>query len=127
MNIPEELRYTDEHEWVKLDGDIATVGITDHAQDQLGDIVFVELPSTSDSIEAQGIFGQVEAVKTVSDLFSPLTGSIVEVNEELEAHPEYVNEDAYGSGWMIKIQIDNAGAYEDLLTAKAYQDLIGEE
>ena len=127
MNIPEELRYTDEHEWVKLDGDIATVGITDHAQDQLGDIVFVELPSRSDSIEAQGIFGQVEAVKTVSDLFSPLTGSIVEVNEELEAHPEYVNEDAYGSGWMIKIQIDNAGAYEDLLTAKAYQDLIGEE
>jgi glycine cleavage system H protein len=127
MNIPEELRYTDEHEWVKLDGDIATVGITDHAQDQLGDIVFVELPSTSVSIEAQGIFGQVEAVKTVSDLFSPLTGSIVEVNEELEAHPEYVNEDAYGSGWMIKIQIDNAGAYEDLLTAKAYQDLIGEE
>lgn len=127
MNIPEELRYTDEHEWVRLDGDIATVGITDYAQDQLGDIVFVELPSTSDSVDAHGIFGQVEAVKTVSDLFSPMAGSIVEVNEELEAHPEYVNEDSYGNGWMIKIQINDAGAYENLLTAKAYQDLIGEE
>ena len=127
MNIPEKLRYTNEHEWVRLEGEVAVVGITDYAQDQLGDIVFVELSEVGESIESTSVFGTVEAVKTVSDLFSPLTGEITEVNTELEAHPEYVNEDAYGNGWMIKIKLSNSDEYEGLLTAKGYLDLIGEK
>ena len=127
MNIPEELRYTSEHEWIRLEGDTAVVGITDYAQDQLGDIVFVELPEAGDSTESSGVFGTVEAVKTVSDLFSPLTGDITEVNTGLEAHPEYVNEDPYGNGWMIKIKLGNPDEYEGLLSAGGYLDLIGEE
>ena len=127
MNIPQDLRYTNEHEWIRLEGEIAVVGITDYAQDQLGDIVFVELPAASDPLEAMGVFGTVEAVKTVYDLFSPLSGEIVDVNAELESHPEYVNEDPYGNGWMIKIQMADASASDELLTAQAYIDLIGEE
>ena len=127
MNIPEELRYTSEHEWIRLEGDTAVVGITDYAQDQLGDIVFVEIPEAGDSTESSGVFGTVEAVKTVSDLFSPLTGDITEVNTGLEAHPEYVNEDPYGNGWMIKIKLGNPDEYEGLLSAGGYLDLIGEE
>ena len=126
MQIPEELKYTVEHEWVRIEGDVATIGITDYAQDQLGDIVFVELPEAGDSCEAMGVFGTVEAVKTVADLFSPMSGEIAEVNADLEGHPEYVNEDPYGKGWMIKLTLTNPENAGELLTAQAYKDLIGE-
>ena len=126
MLIPEELRYTSEHEWVRLEGDVVTIGITDYAQDQLGDIVFIELPEVDDVIESTGVFGSVEAVKTVSDLYVPIAGKVSAVNTELETHPEYVNEAPYGEGWMIKIQVDNPDEYESLLTAQGYRELIGE-
>ncbi|MBI4552927.1 MAG: glycine cleavage system protein GcvH [Candidatus Latescibacteria bacterium] len=125
MLIPDDLRYTTEHEWVRLDGDIATVGITDYAQEQLGDIVFVELPAAGTPVESMRIFGAVEAVKTVADLFSPVTGAVIAVNEQLEAHPEYVNTDPYETGWMIKIRVTTASEFDGLLTAQAYQKLIG--
>ena len=127
MHIPEELRYTSEHEWIRLEGDRAVMGITDYAQDQLGDIVFVELPDVGDAVETMGAFGTVEAVKTVSDLFSPLAGEISDVNIELESHPEYVNEDPYGIGWMIELKMVNPDQYDGLLTAQGYLNLIGEE
>lgn len=126
MHIPEELRYTNEHEWVRLEGDLAVVGITDYAQDQLGDIVFVELPGIGNPIETMGVFGTVEAVKTVSDLFAPMAGEVAAVNTELEAHPEYINEEPYGKGWMIKVKVSEPAAYGDLLTAQGYKELIGE-
>jgi len=127
VHIPEELRYTSEHEWVRLEGDRAVLGITAYAQDQLGDIVFVELPEIGDLVDANGVFGTVEAVKTVSDLFSPLAGEITDVNTGLESHPEYVNEDPYGNGWMIKLKMVNPDQYDGLLTPQGYLDLIGEE
>ena len=126
MSIPAELRYSEEHEWVRLDGRTATIGITDHAQTQLGDIVFVELPSDGDTVDAGGEFGTVEAVKTVSSLFSPMAGTIIELNTELETRPDAVNEDPYGDGWMIKIEVADVAEFNALLTSDAYKDFIGE-
>ncbi len=126
MSIPAELRYSEEHEWVRLDGRTATIGITDHAQTQLGDIVFVELPSDGDSVDVGGEFGTVEAVKTVSSLFSPMAGTIIELNTELETRPEAVNEDPYGDGWMIKIEVADVAEFNALLTSDAYKDFVGE-
>lgn len=124
MNIPQELKYTKDHEWIKVDGDIATIGITEFAQKELGDIVYVEVETVGETIEAGAVFGSVEAVKTVSDLFMPITGEILEFNEELNASPELVNESPYESGWMIKVRIE-AGSEEELLDAAAYTELIG--
>lgn len=125
MNIPAELKYTKDHEWVKIDGDIATVGITDFAQGELGDIVYVEVDTLDETLEREAIFGTVEAVKTVSDLFSPLSGEIIEFNESLEDEPEKVNSDPYGDGWMVKIKFSDASELDDLLNAAAYKEIIG--
>ena len=125
MNIPAELKYTKDHEWVKIDGDIATVGITDFAQGELGDIVYVEVDTLDETLDREAIFGTVEAVKTVSDLFSPLSGEIVEFNEGLEDEPEKVNSDPYGEGWMVKIKYSNASELDDLLSDAAYKEIIG--
>ena len=124
MNFLEELKYTKDHEWVKIDGDIATIGITEFAQKELGDIVFVEVETVGETIEIGEVFGTVEAVKTVSDLFMPLTGEITEFNEELEGSPELVNEDPYGAGWMIKVKFEG-DLPSDLLSAQAYSELVG--
>jgi glycine cleavage system H protein len=124
MNIPQNLRYTKDHEWVSIDGNIATVGITDFAQGELGDIVYVDISSKGKSLGAEEIFGTVEAVKTVSDLFLPLAGTVTEINPALEAQPELVNSDPYGEGWMIKMTIDNIDATDALLTADAYTALV---
>ncbi|MGG8496355.1 glycine cleavage system protein GcvH [Tenacibaculum sp. TC6] len=124
MNIPSELKYTKDHEWVKVEGDIATVGITDFAQKELGDIVYVDVDTVDETVEVEEVFGSVEAVKTVSDLFMPLSGEVIEFNEELEDEPELVNSDPYGKGWMIKVKISDESQLEDLLSAEAYQDLI---
>jgi glycine cleavage system H protein len=126
MNLPEELKYTKDHEWIRLDGKIATVGITEFAQRELGDIVYVEIETEGESVEEGEVFGTVEAVKTVSDLFMPLTGTVSEVNEELESEPELVNSDPYGKGWMIKIEIENEADIDKLLSAKEYADIIGQ-
>lgn len=125
MTIPENLRYSEEHEWVLLDGDTATIGITDHAQEQLGDIVFVELPESGATISFMGIFGTVEAVKTVSDLFSPMGGAVQEINANLESDPESVNHDPYGAGWMIKVKVSDRTEYEKLMTADGYRQFVG--
>ena len=125
MNVPEELKYTKDHEWVKIEGDIATIGITDFAQGELGDIVYVEVETLDDTLEADAVFGSVEAVKTVSDLFMPLTGEVIAFNEALEDTPETVNEDPYGEGWIIKITAPVPGDLDDLLDAKAYHELVG--
>jgi len=125
MNIPAELKYTKDHEWVKIDGDIATVGITDFAQGELGDIVYVEVDTLDETLDREAIFGTVEAVKTVSDLFSPLSGEIVEFNEGLEDEPEKVNSDPYGEGWMVKIKFTDASELDDLLSDAAYKEIIG--
>ncbi|GAB2499414.1 glycine cleavage system protein GcvH [Algoriphagus taiwanensis] len=125
MNFPEELKYTKDHEWVKIEGDIATIGITDFAQKELGDIVYVEVETIGDTIEAGEVFGTVEAVKTVSDLFMPVTGEVLEFNEELESSPELVNESPYESGWMVKVKI-SGDLPSDLMDAAAYAELIGE-
>ena len=125
MNIPAELKYTKDHEWVKIDGDIATVGITDFAQGELGDIVYVEVDTLDETLEREAIFGTVEAVKTVSDLFSPLSGEIIEFNEALEDEPEKVNSDPYGDGWMVKIKFSDASEVEELLNDAAYKEIIG--
>jgi glycine cleavage system H protein len=124
MNFPDTLRYTKDHEWVKLEGNTATVGITEFAQSELGDIVYVDIDSAGKAMTAEEIFGTVEAVKTVSDLFLPLTGTITEVNPELANQPELVNSDPYGQGWMIKMTVDSATDFEQLLTAEAYQKLV---
>ena len=124
MNTPNNLKYTKDHEWVKIDGDIATVGITDYAQDQLGDIVFVDIQTMGETLEREEIFGAIEAVKTVADAFMPLSGEIIEVNEELEAEPQAVNSDPYGKGWMIKIKISNPAEVEELLDADGYLALF---
>lgn len=120
MNTPEDLRYSTEHEWVRLEGDVATIGITDFAQSELGDIVFVELPSEGDTVAEMGVFGAVEAVKTVSDLYSPMGGTVTEVNDDLEDNPEAVNQDPYGDGWMIRLKVDDAGVFTSLMTAADY-------
>lgn len=125
MNIPSDLKYTKDHEWIKIDGDIAVVGITDFAQSELGDIVYVEVETVGEELELEEVFGTVEAVKTVSDLFLPLTGEIIAFNETLEDDPELVNNDPYGEGWMVKIKFTDAAQIESLLTADAYKDLIG--
>jgi len=125
MNIPSELKYTKDHEWIKIDGDIATVGITDFAQGELGDIVYVEVETVDETLDQEEVFGTVEAVKTVSDLFLPLSGEIVEFNESLEDEPEKVNKDPYGDGWMVKIKISDTSQIEDLLSADDYKELIG--
>lgn len=125
MNVPESLKYTEDHEWIKIEGDTATVGITDFAQSELGDIVYVEIETQGEEIEKGEVFGTVEAVKTVSDLFMPISGEVIEVNEVLEDAPETVNEDPYEKGWMIKIKMSNADEANDLLSADQYKDVIG--
>ncbi|KGL62647.1 glycine cleavage system protein GcvH [Polaribacter sp. Hel1_85] len=124
MNLPSELKYTKDHEWIKIEGNIATVGITEFAQGELGDIVYVDVDTLDDTVEEGEIFGSVEAVKTVSDLFMPLTGEVIEFNEELEDEPELVNSDPYGKGWMIKIEMSDSSQIENLLDAEAYKKLI---
>jgi glycine cleavage system H protein len=124
MNVPAELKYTKDHEWIKLEGNIATVGITDFAQGELGDIVYVEIESLNDTLEAEEVFGSVEAVKTVSDLFMPITGEVIEINEALEDQPEQVNEDPYGAGWMVKVQCSDLSQIDSLLDAEAYTTLV---
>jgi|SRR5690606_66433 len=125
MNIPQELKYTKDHEWVRIEGDVAIVGITDFAQGELGDIVYVEVETVDETLEREEIFGTVEAVKTVSDLFLPLSGEIIEFNESLEDEPEKVNTDPYGEGWMVKIRFSEASQVEDLLSAGEYSELVG--
>ena len=125
MNIPEGLKYTKDHEWVKIEGAIATVGITDFAQGELGDIVYVDIESVDETIDRNEVFGSVEAVKTVSDLFMPLSGEITALNEILEDAPEKVNTDPYGEGWMIKIKISDSSEIENLLDAEEYKEIIG--
>lgn len=125
MNIPQELKYTKDHEWVRIEGDVATVGVTDFAQGELGDIVYVEVETVGETLDREEVFGTVEAVKTVSDLFSPLSGEILEFNEELEGAPEKVNSDPYGDGWMVKIKITNESEVEELLSAEDYQEIVG--
>ena len=122
MNIPADLKYTKDHEWVKIDNEIATVGITDFAQGELGDIVYIEVDSIGENLESESVFGTVEAVKTVSDLFMPLSGEIIEFNSELESRPELVNEDPYDSGWMIKIKLSDLNSISTLLDSKQYKD-----
>ncbi|MCK9270468.1 MAG: glycine cleavage system protein GcvH [Bacteroidales bacterium] len=124
MNIPDNLKYTKEHEWVKIDGDIATIGITDYAQNELGDIVFIEIETEGETLEREETFGSIEAVKTVSDLFMPLGGEVLEFNSALEQAPETVNRDPYGDGWIIKVKIADKGEIKDLLDAEAYKNLI---
>lgn len=126
MNTPSNLKYTKDHEWVSVDGDIATVGITDFAQSELGDIVYVEVETLDETLDKDEVFGTVEAVKTVSDLFIPLSGEVIEFNESLESEPEKVNSDAYGEGWMIKIKISNPEEINQLLDAESYKELVGE-
>lgn len=125
MNIPSELKYTKDHEWVKIEGDTATIGITDFAQGELGDIVYVEVETEGESLDKEATFGTVEAVKTVSDLFMPVSGEIVEFNKGLERTPESVNTDPYGAGWMIKVKMTNSSEANGLLTADQYKTLVG--
>jgi len=125
MNIPADLKYTKDHEWVSIEGEIATVGITDFAQKELGDIVYVEVETLDQTLDKDEVFGTVEAVKTVSDLFLPLTGEIIAFNDSLESNPEAVNSDPYGNGWMVKVKIANAAEVEELLSSEAYKTLIG--
>lgn len=126
MNFPENLKYTKDHEWVLLEGDTATVGVTDFAQSELGDIVFVEIETEGDSLEQNEVFGTIEAVKTVSDLFMPVSGEIIEVNNGLEDAPESVNENPYDGGWMVKIKLSNPSEVETLMDAAAYKELVGQ-
>ena len=125
MNYPENLRYTKDHEWVRIEGDEAIVGITDFAQHELGDIVYVEIETVGKSLQEGEVFGTVEAVKTVSDLFLPVSGTITEVNPQLNSNPELVNSDPYGEGWMVKMKIDNAGDVDGLMDSAAYQSMVG--
>ncbi len=125
MNIPSNLKYTKDHEWVSIEGDVATVGITDFAQKELGDIVYVEVETLDQTLSKDEVFGTVEAVKTVSDLFLPLSGEIIEFNEDLESNPENVNSDPYSKGWMIKVKIANPAEFDELLSCDAYKQLIG--
>lgn len=124
MNFPQNLKYTNEHEWIRVEGDMAYVGITDYAQEQLGDIVFVDIPTVGESLEANETFGTIEVVKTISDLFLPVAGEVIEQNESLEENPELVNKDPYGEGWLIKMKPANLKDIEDLLNAEAYKAVI---
>ena len=124
MSYPQNLKYTKDHEWISLDGDVATIGITAFAQGELGDIVYVDISSTGKALSAEDVFGTVEAVKTVSDLFLPASGTIIEVNPALEANPEFVNSDPYGEGWMVKVKIDNPADIEKLMGAEDYEKLV---
>jgi glycine cleavage system H protein len=124
MNIPLDLKYTKDHEWIKIENDTATIGITDFAQGELGDIVYVDVDTLDETVEEGDVFGSVEAVKTVSDLFMPLTGEVIEFNSALEDDPEFVNSDPYGKGWMIKLKISDSTQIENLLDAEAYEELI---
>ena len=125
MNFPDNLRYTKDHEWIRMEGEEAIVGITDFAQQELGDIVYVEIETAGQALKAGAVFGTVEAVKTVSDLFLPINGTITEVNPNLNANPELVNSDPYGEGWMVKIKLDNSADLDGLMDSKAYQELVG--
>ena len=125
MNIPSDLKYTKDHEWIKIDGDTITVGITDFAQSELGDIVYVEVETVDETLDIEEVFGTVEAVKTVSDLFLPVSGEIIEFNESLEDEPEKVNTDPYGEGWMIKVNCSDTSQLDDLLSAEDYKNIIG--
>ena len=125
MNIPENLKFTKDHEWISLEGNTAVVGITDFAQGELGDIVFVEIETEGETLEKEEIFGTIEAVKTVSDLYMPVTGKVLEVNPKLEGEPELVNKDPYGEGWMVKIEVSDTAQFEALLSAADYEALIG--
>ena len=125
MSVPTDLKYTKDHEWIRIDGDVATIGITDFAQGELGDIVYVEVETVDEELDAEDVFGTVEAVKTVSDLFMPIAGEVLEFNESLESNPEKVNEDPYGEGWMIKVKIADSSAVASLLEAGQYEELIG--
>lgn len=125
MNIPSELKYTKDHEWIRIEGETAVVGITDFAQRELGDIVYVEVETVGETLAKEEVFGTVEAVKTVSDLFLPLSGEVTELNPELDSNPEIVNADPYGKGWMIKVKLSDPSEAENLLTAEAYKELIG--
>ncbi|HMB15340.1 MAG TPA: glycine cleavage system protein GcvH [Pelovirga sp.] len=127
MDFPDELKYTEEHEWVAIEEDVATIGISDFAQSQLGDVVFVELPEVGDDLEAGKPFGVVESVKAVSDIYSPLSGEVVEINEELPDAPEILNTSPYEDGWLIKIRLSNPQELDDLLDATAYQELVADE
>ena len=124
MNVPEELKYTEDHEWAKIEGDVAIIGITDYAQGELGDVVFVELPEVGSTISKGETFGTIEAVKAVADLFAPLSGEVVEVNEKLGAEPETVNKDPYGEGWMIKVKLSDPAEVDSLMNAKQYKEKI---
>jgi glycine cleavage system H protein len=124
MNIPADLKYTKDHEWVKVEGNVATIGITDFAQGELGDIVYVEVETTGETLDKEEVFGTVEAVKTVSDLFMPISGEVLEFNEDLESNPESVNSDPYGAGWMIKVNISDASELDTLLSAEEYAALV---
>lgn len=125
MNVPADLKYTKDHEWLKIDGDMATVGITDFAQKELGDIVYVEIETEGETLDKEEVFGSVEAVKTVSDLFMPVSGEVSEFNEDIEGTPESVNEDPYGKGWMVKIKMSDMTEVDDLLSNEQYKELIG--
>ena len=126
MNFPAELKYTKDHEWIRLEGDVAYIGITEFAQRELGDIVYIDINSVGQEVSKDAVFGTVEAVKTVSDLFMPLTGTVTELNSALDSQPELVNSDPYGDGWMVKVSLNDAAEAESLLTADAYKALIGE-
>lgn len=125
MNVPADLKYTKDHEWIKIDGDTATIGITDFAQSELGDIVYVEIETEGETLDQEEVFGSIEAVKTVSDLFMPVGGEVIEINEEIESNPEVINSDAYGAGWLIKVKMTDSSEVDNLLSADAYKDLIG--
>lgn len=125
MNVPADLKYTKDHEWVKVDGDTAIIGVTDFAQSELGDIVYVEVETEGETLDQEEVFGSIEAVKTVSDLFIPVSGEVTAFNEELESNPEVVNSDPYGEGWMIKVALSDASELDNLLSADEYKDLIG--
>lgn len=127
MEFPDDLKYSKEHEWVLIEGSVATIGITDYAQEQLGDIVFVELPALGDKVSKDDAFGVVESVKSVNDVYAPISGKVLEVNDDLPENPEMVNDDPYGDGWMIKIELTDEEELEDLMTADEYKDYVAEE
>jgi glycine cleavage system H protein len=127
MEFPEDLKFSKEHEWVLVEGSVATVGITDYAQDQLGDIVFVELPAVGDKVSKEDAFGVVESVKAVSDIYAPVSGKVVEVNDDLPENPEMLNEDPYGDGWIIKIEMNDPDELQDLMSAAEYEEYVAEE
>lgn len=126
MNFPEELKYTKDHEWCKVDGDTVIIGVTDFAQSELGDIVFVEVETEGEELDHEEVFGSIEAVKTVSDLFMPIAGEVIEFNEELESNPELVNSDPYGEGWIIKVKMSDVSQLDELMSATAYKEMIGQ-